>query len=160
MEAFDLEIIGQVHRFFKSRGLRLAVSESHTLSLLGHMLTALPGASEFFDAALICHSADSMTRLLGIKGSFIEKHGIASEETARAMAEAARQRTGADVALALAGSPGPAEAGGAEVVYMAVCTAKETTSRGFAFEGPSQEAGRAAADQALHFLYEASSVWT
>jgi PncC family amidohydrolase len=158
MEAFDSESIKKVHWVFKSRRLRLAVSESLTPCLISHMLTAPPGASEFLEAAFICCSADSMTRLLGIKESFIGKHGIGSEETARAMAEAARQRTGADVALALTGRAG--EAGGAEIFYIAVSAAKETTSRGFSFEGPAEEAGRAAAAQALHFLYEAVSVWT
>lgn len=158
MEAFDSDSIKKVHWVFKSKRLRLAVSESFTPCLISHMLTAPPGASEFLEAAFICSSLDSMTRLLGIKESFLRKHGAWSEETARAMAEAARQRTGADIALALIGRPGESE--GPAIFFMAVSAAKDTTSRGFSFEGPADEAGRAAAVQALHFLYEAVSVWT
>lgn len=160
METFDPGIVRKIHQLFKSRGLRLAAAESCTAGLVTHMLTTEAGASGFFDATLICYSSDSLKRLLGLKESFIEKHGTASEETARAMAEAARERTGADVALAVAGDLEPVEGEGALLVYIAASTERETTSRGFAFEGPAEEARQAAAAEALHFLYEAASVWT
>jgi len=47
------------------------------------------------------------TSLLGVRPETLEAHGAVSEETAREMADGARQRFGADFALAATGVAGP-----------------------------------------------------
>lgn len=163
METFDLEIVKKLHGLFKEKGLRLSVAESCTAGLISHLITNLPGASGFFDSSVVAYSADSKTKLLGVKGSLIKKHGTISEETARAMAEAARAKTKADVALAVTGSLGPApvEDKKTGLVFIAVAAPHEkTSSRGFLFEGEREEIKLKASEAALHFLYEAVSVLT
>lgn len=162
METFDLEIIGKLHETLKSKGLTLSLAESCTAGLVSHMLTTLPGASKFYDSSIVCYSVESKKKLLGIKESLIKKHGVISEDAARAMAEAVKDRTGTDVSLSVTGNLGPEALEDREVglVFIAVSTELETTSRGFIFKGSRQEIKHSAATAALHFLYEAVSAWT
>ena len=161
MEITGAEITQKVHEAFKSKGLKLSVVESCTGGLIGHMLTELPGASAFLHSSMVCYSASAKHGLLGIKNSFLKKHGAISEDTAREMADRARAKTGADVSLAVAGvaGPGPVEGKEAGLVYIAVSTGAETSSRGFKFDGTRGEIKHAASTMALKFLYEAVSVW-
>jgi PncC family amidohydrolase len=161
MESADLDIVAKIHGFFKSKGLKLAVAESCTGGLIGHMLTSLPGASGFFDSSIVCYSARSKEKLLGLGHSFIKDHGTINEDTARAMAGAARKASGADVSLAVTGNlgPDPIEGHKAGLVFIAVSLDAETTSRGFFFEGERDEIKKSASEKALHFLFEAVSIW-
>lgn len=156
METVDLDIVRKIHEAFRAKGLTLAVSEPLTAGLLSLSLASLSGASVFFDSSLACFSAQSRERLLGLHGPSLR------EDAARAMAEATRDRTGADVALSVVGNPGPGMLEEMEpgLVFVAVSTPEQTTSRGFKYEGPAQHIRRSAAEEALHFLYEAVSVWT
>jgi PncC family amidohydrolase len=161
MQGVDLDITRKVHEIFKSKGLTLALAESCTAGLLSHTLTLLPGASDFLDSAVIAYSAHAKVKLLGIRRSFIEKHGAISEDTARAMAEGMRMSAGVDVALAVTGNlgPEPQEDRKVGLVFIAVASEVETTSRGFMFDGEREEIKHFAAEKALHMLYESVSIW-
>lgn len=161
MESRDSEIIIKLHEFFRSKGLRLTVAESCTGGLIGHLLTNLPGASAFFHSSLVCYAPEAKVRLLGLRKSFLKKHGAVSEDAVREMAEAVREKTGVEVSLAVTGVTGPASIEDMDVgiVFIAVSAMAETTSRGFKFEGTRQEIKEAAALHALHFLHEAVSAW-
>lgn len=162
MESSQLEIVQKIKDLFVSKKLTLAVAESCTGGLVGHLITSVPGASKFFQAGVISYSAGSKTRLLGVKDSVIEEHGTISEETARAMAHGAEEATGADVALAITGNlgPDPIEDKKTGLVYIAVSSGKGATSRGFLFEGSRLKIKQSASETALHFLYDAVSAWT
>lgn len=161
MAGTDTEIVKKIHELFGAKGLTLVVAESCTSGLISHTLASLPGTFGFFDSALICNSQESAGRLLGLKSSVIKKHWPASEELAREMAAGAEEMTGADVALAISCRlQKEGEERNAGIVYVAVSSGKEATSRGFMFEGPPGEIMRSASSAALHFLYEAVSAWT
>lgn len=154
-------VVEKIHEVFKSKSLRLSVAESCTAGLISHIITSSPGASLFFDSGVVAYSAESKKKLLGLSMSLIKKHGIVSEETARAMAEAIRGKTGTDFALATTGNLGPNGHEGSEaaVVYVAVAFGKGTTSRGYSFKGSREEVKLQAAVSALELLYEAVSLW-
>jgi len=107
METSELEIIKKIHEIFRTRNLRLSLAESCTAGLISHKITSLPGASDFFDSSIICYSAESKIKLLGVKKSILKKHGTISEEAARAMAEGIRMKTKTDFALSVTGNLGP-----------------------------------------------------
>jgi len=94
-------------RRLTARGLTLAVAESLTGGLVGHLLTEVPGASRYFDRDLVVYSNQAKTSLLGVPPEVLAEHGAVSEQTAVAMARGALAASGAGVAVALTGIAGP-----------------------------------------------------
>ncbi len=96
-----------VARGLTESGLRLAIAESCTGGLLGSMLTRVPGASSWFVQGWITYSDDSKHAALGVDPGLIRRCGAVSAEVAEAMAAAARERSGADLAVSITGIAGP-----------------------------------------------------
>ena len=83
------------------------MAESCTGGLLGGRVTAVPGSSDYFGGGFVTYTNEMKTALLGVPAELIAAHTAVSEPVARAMAEGARQRTGADYALSVTGYAGP-----------------------------------------------------
>ncbi len=149
------EIAADVHRIFTERKLRLSVAESCTGGLISQALTALPGASGFFDTGIVCYAISSKLRVLGLDAGLLGKHGAISGEAALAMAEGVRGISGTDYALAITGNLGPEPMEGKPVghVHMAVAAEGRTRSAEMTFEGGRGEIRHAAAEAALWVLY-------
>lgn len=94
----------------RERGATLAVAESCTAGLLGGRITEAPGASEWFLGGFQVYGRAMKTRLLGLDEKLVEREGVVSEAVAIAMAESARDRTGATYALSITGEAGPESA--------------------------------------------------
>ena len=85
----------------------LATAESCTGGLLAEHLTRVPGSSAYFLGGIFTYSDNSKTDLLGISKDTIQKHGAASEEVVRAMAENVREKYGSDYGIGITGVAGP-----------------------------------------------------
>jgi len=96
-----------VGRVFVERGLTLATAESCTGGLVGSQVTSIPGSSQWFRGGIVAYSNDLKVNLLGVDRASIERHGAASDEVARGMAEGGRKATGADIVVAVTGIAGP-----------------------------------------------------
>jgi nicotinamide-nucleotide amidase len=96
-----------VGRMLAERGLTLATAESCTGGLIGARLTAVPGSSRYYRGGVVAYANDAKRDLLGVPEPLLREHGAVSEPVARAMAEGARERFGADLALATTGISGP-----------------------------------------------------
>jgi nicotinamide-nucleotide amidase len=88
-------------------GLSLASAESCTGGLVAARLTSVPGSSEVFAGGVVAYANEVKARELGVPEEVLERHGAVSAETAAAMAAGARERLGADVAVAVTGVAGP-----------------------------------------------------
>lgn len=97
----------------RARGLTLATAESCTGGLVAARLTAIPGASAVFRGSVVAYADEVKSAALGVAEDVLARHGAVSAETAAAMARGARERLGADVAVAVTGIAGP-EGGSAE----------------------------------------------
>ncbi len=96
-----------VGRLLSERGKTLAVAESCTGGLVGEKLTRVPGSSAYFLGGIIAYSNEAKTSLLGVPQDLLAVHGAVSNEVARAMAEGARERFGADFGVSTTGISGP-----------------------------------------------------
>jgi nicotinamide-nucleotide amidase len=91
----------------RARGAKLAIAESCSGGLIGHRVTEVPGCSAYFLADYVTYSNAAKVDVLGVRRETLDEFGAVSEETAREMAEGARRRSGAAVAVATTGVAGP-----------------------------------------------------
>jgi competence/damage-inducible protein CinA-like protein len=90
-----------------AQGLTLATAESCTGGLVAARLTSVPGSSASFVGGVVSYSDDVKRSELGVPEELLAANGAVSAEVAAAMAEGARQRLGADVAVSVTGVAGP-----------------------------------------------------
>ena len=91
----------------RERGLTLAAAESCTGGLLLERLTDVPGSSDYVAGGIVAYTNTLKTSLLGVEAALLEQHGAVSEPVAAAMADGMRERSGADVSVAITGIAGP-----------------------------------------------------
>ena len=104
----DLESLPELVAYtMKKAGKTLATAESCTGGTLAHQLTAMAGASEYFRGGVVAYSNEVKECALGVRHETLVAHGAVSEETVREMATGARERLGADYAVATTGIAGP-----------------------------------------------------
>ncbi len=96
-----------VGRLLAERGLTLATAESCTGGLIGARLTAVAGSSRYYRGGVVAYANEAKRDLLGVPEALLREHGAVSEPVACAMAEGARARLGADLAIATTGISGP-----------------------------------------------------
>lgn len=90
-----------------ARRLRLALAESCTGGHVANRVTNVPGASAVLAAGWVTYANEAKERDLGVPADLLRDHGAVSEPVARAMADGARRKSGADIAIAITGIAGP-----------------------------------------------------
>ena len=90
-----------------ARGLTCAVAESCTGGLISHLITQVPGSSEYFLGSIVSYSNEVKVNVLKVIREDLERLGAVSEQVARAMLKGVLRLTGADVAMAATGIAGP-----------------------------------------------------
>ena len=112
----------------------IAVAESCTGGLISHLLTNIPGSSEYFLFSGISYSNESKIKVLGVSAETLQSNGAVAEQTAREMAEGVRRIAGADYGLSTTGIAGPA--GGTDekpVGTLCIGIATPSNIKGFSF---------------------------
>jgi nicotinamide-nucleotide amidase len=90
-----------------AQALRLATAESCTGGLVAARLTDVPGSSATFVGGVVAYSNHVKRDELDVPEELLARHGAVSAEAAAAMAEGARRRLAADVAVSVTGVAGP-----------------------------------------------------
>ncbi|HMK42717.1 MAG TPA: CinA family protein [Dissulfurispiraceae bacterium] len=146
----------QLIAYCRARHITIAAAESCTGGLVADLLTDVPGASAIFRAGIVAYSREAKETLLGVAGHILQKDGLVSAATARAMADRMRQLSGTDYAMATTGNLGPEglEDKAVGLVYIAVSSARGVYSRELHLSGDRTLNKRDAALAALAFLYE------
>lgn len=103
----DERLESVVGELLRAQGLTLSVAESCTGGLLGHMLTNVPGSSDYFIGGVVAYSYDAKERVLNVRHNTLYDHGAVSEQTALEMARGVRRLFLTDVALSVTGIAGP-----------------------------------------------------
>jgi PncC family amidohydrolase len=110
----DLEqLAGSLGEVLRKRQWRLATAESSTGGLIGHAITMIPGASDYYAGGVICYSNLAKERELDVPAELIARHGAVSSEVGAAMAEGAWHRFTVDIGVSVTGIAGP-DGGSAE----------------------------------------------
>jgi PncC family amidohydrolase len=145
----------------RSHGLSITTAESCTGGLVAALLTEIPGASALFNQGYITYANSAKTQLLGVPEATLEAHGAVSETVAAAMAEGARQKAAADIAIAITGIAGPG-GGSTEkpvgTVFIALACAAHREVRRHHFHGDRQAIRLQSVEAALDMAQQAATL--
>lgn len=143
-----------VGKLLRSRGLTLTVAESATGGQLASLITEAPGASDYFRAGYVAYSR-AAKEALGVSPKLLDQHGTIAAETTAALAAAARDASGADVAVATTGNAGPDPAEDKPVgqLYFAVDVQGKVVCHETRYSTTRTEYKRRGALEALYHLW-------
>lgn len=146
------EVVGQMLRDGK---LKVATAESCTGGYIAHLLTSVPGSSDYYEGSLITYSYDIKTTALDVDRKIIEEKGAVSEEVVKSMAAGLKNRFNVDYAIAVSGIAGP-EGGIPDkpvgTVWMALANNSEIKTQKFLFSHDRMGNIRRTAIAALNWL--------
>lgn len=148
------EIIGELLR---GSDRRVATAESCTGGFIAHLITSVPGSSEYYQGGVVAYNNDIKRNILNVREDNLKKHGAVSEMVVSDMALNVMELFDTDYAVATSGVAGPG--GGTDekpvgTVWIAVATPTRLTTKLFnfgKFTGRKQIIERAA-NAALNML--------
>jgi nicotinamide-nucleotide amidase len=125
------EKIGQILR---TRRETISTAESCSGGYVSHLITSIPGSSDYFTGGLVAYQNEVKIKELGVSRKTLEKFGAVSEETVREMSMGCREKFNSDYGISTSGIAGPS--GGTPekpvgTVWMAVTDPSGTITRKF-----------------------------
>lgn len=151
MMKLSCDVINALH------GRTLVTAESCTGGGIGAVLTAVPGSSAIYKGGVISYTNEIKTSLLGVDENLLKSVGPVSAEVAKAMADGARYRLNADVAVSVTGLAGPdGDDFGNPVgtVFIGYCDKNTIISEEYHFEGDREAVRNQAIVAALKIMLE------
>jgi nicotinamide-nucleotide amidase len=103
----DESIEVAIGKMLRERKLTLSMAESCTGGYLSHLITSVPGCSDYFLGSMIPYAYEIKMRQLGVKPEVLEKYGAVSEPTIIEMANIVRAKFNTDIGVATSGIAGP-----------------------------------------------------
>jgi len=151
----DLE--QEAGNLLRQKGLTLGIVESATGGLISHLLTNIPGSSDYYRGSVTAYSNEVKIKIVGVKEDTINKYGAVSHQVAEEMAEGGRRILAADICLADTGIAGPSGATSGKAVglfYIGLSHQAGTYSQKHYFQGNREQNKQRAAEAALGWLKE------
>ena len=99
----DDTLQGTIGRLLRGSGKTLSLAESCTGGEIAHLITTVPGSSEYFLGSVTSYALDTKVRILGVSPETVESCGIVSSAVVAEMAEGVRRLTGSTYALSTTG---------------------------------------------------------
>ncbi|UTF60149.1 CinA family protein [Gilvimarinus sp. DA14] len=106
-EITRLHLTRELGACLSARGWQVATAESCTGGMIGAAITEVPGSSAWFEMGWLTYSNQAKVQLLGVAQAALDEHGAVSQTVVEQMALGARQRSGAELAVAVSGIAGP-----------------------------------------------------
>ncbi|MEO7562274.1 MAG: nicotinamide-nucleotide amidohydrolase family protein, partial [Ferruginibacter sp.] len=144
-------------KLLEQKGKTVCTAESCTGGYIAHLLTSLPGCSEFYNGSIISYSYKAKEDLLNVSEKTLLTYGAVSEEVVLEMAKGALQQIKTDYAIAVSGIMGPG--GGIKdkpvgTVWIAVGNSEKIITQKLHFRFERQRNIQLTAVNALNMLRE------
>ena len=101
------KLIRELGQTLAERGSMLAAAESCTGGLIAHLVTNIPGSSEWFAGAVVAYANQVKSSVLNVPEAVIATHGAVSQEVVLSMASGVQRLLGVEASLAVSGIAGP-----------------------------------------------------
>jgi nicotinamide-nucleotide amidase len=96
-----------VGKLLLQKNKTMCTAESCTGGYIAHLLTSIPGSSEFYDGSVVSYSYGAKEDLLGVNHQTLLTKGAVSEEVVTEMAKGALQNIKSNYVIAVSGIMGP-----------------------------------------------------
>lgn len=145
-------IVGELLRAKKKK---LSIAESCTGGYISHLVTRIPGSSDYYIGSVISYANEVKVHELGVSQDAIEQHGAVSQQVVEKMAEGIRKKYNTDYSIAVSGVAGPS--GGTEekpvgTVWISVATPGKIISKRYRFGDHRERNIQRSAIAALNML--------
>jgi len=141
----------------RQKRLTLGVVESATGGLISHLITNVPGSSDYYRGSVTAYRNEVKIKVVGVKEETINKYGAVSSQVAEEMAQGGRKTLAVDICLADTGIAGPSGATPGKLVglfYIGLSHQAGTYSQKHNFERDREQNKLDAAQAALGWLKE------
>ena len=133
------EVIG---RMLLEGGKTLAAAESCTGGYVSHLITLVPGCSDYYKGSVTAYSNEIKEKVLGVNPDTLRQFGAVSEEVALEMVKGVKKALNADYAISTTGIAGPS--GGTPdkpvgTVWIGVSGPNKTFAKKYVFVGDHRE---------------------
>ena len=147
----------EVGSLLRQKKLTLGIVESATGGLISHLVTNIPGSSDYYRGSVTAYSNEVKIKVVGVKEDTINKYDAVSHQVAKEMARGGRKILAADICLADTGIAGPNGATPGKPVglfYIGLSHKAGTYSQKHRFPGDREQNKHQAAEVALSWLKE------
>ena len=103
----DVTLEDALGHLLRDRDATIAAAESATGGLIGHRLTSVSGASDYFLGSIIAYANAVKPNVLGVDDAALREHGAVSEAVAVQMAEGVREALETTIGVSTTGIAGP-----------------------------------------------------
>lgn len=153
----DIPLEQALGNLLLSRKKTMATAESCSGGYIAHLITAIPGSSQYFKGTVVAYAYDVKEDVLGVQHSTLETKGAVSEETVTEMLKGLLHKTTADYGIATSGVMGPG--GGTEgkpvgTVWVAVGSREKTLAKKLHFRFDRLKNIELTATNALLLLFQ------
>ncbi len=149
-------LAAELVELLKTQGKTATAVESCTGGLIAGAITSISGSSAVFEYGFVTYSNAAKTALVGVPAELFPEFGAVSEPVARAMADGALARSGADIALSVTGIAGPTGATPGKPVGM-VCFG--LAQKGAETQVQTQQFGNPGRDEVRRLSVELALKW-
>ena len=144
-----------VGKLLRDKKRTVSTAESCTGGYISHLLTKVPGSSDYYIGSVISYAYEIKETELGVPHDVILKHGAVSQQVVEQMAKAIREKYKTDYSISASGIAGPG--GGTEekpvgTVWVAVATPTKVVSEKFLFGNNRERNIQKTANVALNML--------
>ncbi len=135
-------LAGVIGRMLQKGSKTLAVTESCTGGYVSHLVTLVPGCSDYYKGSVTAYSNEVKEKVLGVKAETLNQFGAVSEEAALEMALGVKKALNVDYAISTTGIAGPT--GGTPekpvgTVWIGVSGPQKTFAQKYVFVGDHRE---------------------
>ncbi|ABB15122.1 CinA family protein [Carboxydothermus hydrogenoformans] len=147
----------EVQRLFIAKNLTLATAESCTGGLLGAVITAVPGSSQYYFGGAVVYANEAKEILTDVDKDLLLKKGAVSPEVAQGLALGIKNKLKTTVGVGITGIAGPS--GGTPdkpvgLVYIGIANVQDVKAFKYQFNGDRQEIRTQTVKEALKLLIQ------
>ncbi|MBN1176999.1 MAG: CinA family protein [Dehalococcoidales bacterium] len=147
----------EIGELLRRKKLTLGMVESATGGLISHLITNVPGSSDYFKGAVVSYANETKINVIGVKAATLDEYGAVSPQVAGEMAAGGKRLLDADICIADTGIAGPGGATPGKAVglfYLGMANRDGVFTRKHEFHGNREDNKRRAAETALGWLKE------